>query len=256
MRPAAAGLPAIHRNSRFIWVATADGATYDIAVTTMHHGRALHSGTHPGIDAPIHGFVLNGRLYLDPAGVFCETAADSSLTQTSASTAFFTEYSESGLLPAAPLAGPRASNCIVSGRVILGVAPAAAATLSSFLLRKATTRFVGLSHIVPGREGGLRGLGRTEAQRELAKTPVVQSAGTRTMLFARFVWSDQGPADVSMSDATFLARTKSFVAFANNCSYGNMIIVPTYMSGCVYALPGHTYAQVGAGLQTAAPASC
>ena len=63
------------------------------------------------------------------------------------------------------------------------------------------------------------------------------------MLIIRVVWSDEGPAQ-TMTDATYLAYASQFVAFANNRSYGNMVVVPTYTPGCVYNLPNHTAAQV------------
>lgn len=274
---AAAGQAAMHQHALFMWVTAEDGTPYDVAVTTMHHAHTLHGGTTPGVSAPIHGFFLGGRLYLDPSGVLCEPAAGSTLTQTAASAAFVAEYVEFGLLPAAPLSGV-ASNCIVSGHVVLGVEPTTAVALSSFLLREAATRFEGL----PGRErllvaspgharfvrGGIAalrkgGLRRSEgrnasssevaaAPRDLAKTSFAQSAGTRTMLFMRAVWSDQGAADASMNDATFLAYASSFVEYTNNRTYGNAAIVPTYTPGCVYVLPSHTYAQVGGGSGQAA----
>lgn len=252
----------MHKRARFSWIKTTDGSSYDVAVTTMRHVHTIHSGTTLGIDAPVHGFVLDGRFYLDPVGVLCEPAAGSTLTQTSSSIAFSTEYA--GLMrTTGALARVAASNCIVSGNVVLGVAPTAAASLSAFLLLEASTRrreglpgrerllapARGHARIMPGPPvsggGDVRALERTEAPRELAKTSISQSAGTRTVLVVRIVWSDQGPADVSMDDATYLAYAASFVSYANNRSYGNMVIEPTYTSGCVYVIPGHTYAQVG-----------
>lgn len=78
--------------------------------------------------------------------------------------------------------------------------------------------------------------------RNLGQTPRSQSAGTRRVLIARVVWSDQNMSD-TMDDARYLSYATDFVNYSNNRSYGNMVIVPTYTPGCVYRLPNHTSVQ-------------
>jgi hypothetical protein len=252
----------MHTALRYMWAKLSDGSSYDVVVTTFHHSHVLHGGTRVGIDAPVHGFALDGTLYLDPAGAYCEPAAGSSLRMRPSDTAFAAEYRAMGLLkpPSSASASEEAEVCLISGAAVTGVTRADATRLSSFLLREAAVTYNDL----PGRErlprpprGHLkraptpppRGL-RADvgfapalaAPRELGKTPFKQSAGTRTMLFIRIVWSDQSASD-AISDAAYAAYTTSFVQYANNRSYGNMVLVPTYTPGCVYKIASHTSAE-------------
>ena len=253
---------AMHAKHRFMWARTVDGTSFGVVVTTLKFAHALHSSTRENVSAPLSGFVLRDTLFLDPSGVICEPMTRSTLVQSSADAEFEAAYAPllhpAGAVPAAA----SAQACIVSGRVLLGVTAAGASKLSWNLLqdalvlnaalnrkgrviraggplRKASAEDVPETAIAAASsDARLRGA----TARELGKAPVAQSAGARRMLIIRVVWSDEN-ASRTMDDAWYLAYASNFVSFANNRSYGNMVVVPTYTTGCVYKLPSHTAAE-------------
>ena len=266
----------MHAAHRFMWARAADGSNYEAVVTTLKNAHALHSSTHELAEAPLSGFVLGGTLYLDPKGAHCESVTGSKLTQRPAHLAFQSEYAGVGLLRPGRVPASQAQACVVSGRVIVGVTAAEATALSVHLLREASvvnpawTRGNRIARPGPVTGGHVRRAQAGEtpetvaaaasaakeeeedatagahtrgaAGRQLGKTPVAQSSGVRRVLVVRVVWRDEN-ASVTMDDATYLAYASNFVSFANNRSYGNMVVVPTYTPGCVYNLPNHTAAQ-------------
>lgn len=256
---------AMHAMQRYMWARLVNGSSYEVVVTTLANAHALHSST--GVDAPLSGFAMREWFFLDPSGTLCEPLADSTLAQAPSDVEFEAEYSAVGIIHPGAASASEAQACIVAGRVLLGVTAAEASALSRQLLKDVLVTNTAWSQ--PNRlaragrvrratatdtdalqAAGEAAAARDLAARELGKTPVAQSAGARRMLIIRVVWRDEGLAQ-TMSDATYLAYASKFVAFANNRSYGNSIIVPTYTTGCVYKLPNHTSAQVrlgGAGI--------
>ena len=252
---------AMNAAQRYMWAKSTDGQAFDAVVTTMHHSHALHAGTRADIEAPLHGFLFGGTLFLDPSGSLCEPSDDSILQPTPADRDLASDYAKLGLLPSRSAGGPTGDlTCLVGGHTFTGVTSAAVAELSSFLLHDAAVRFEDLpgnehlrrksasrGHLTftKSRAGGLRSLlnDRTAVvSRELGKSSVAQSSGIRKVLFMRVVWSDQSASD-AMDETTYAAYASSFVTHANNRSYGHMVIVPTYTPNCVYVMPSHTKAE-------------
>lgn len=278
-----------HQAHKYMWGSTVGGETFDTIVTTLHHTHALHGGSRDGVPVPLHGFLLNGTLFLDPSGVLCEPGPPPSgplRSLSSTDTSFMHEYGEAMEAWASLDRAPRVS-CNIGGHVVHGISQAAAERLSEHLWHEARPSFSGLPRrgvgtrpsMEPGplrramltRSHGLelertrRGLLPSDFLpmldletksasptsegaapgghlRDLAKTSVAQSSGVRQMLILRAVWSDQNASD-ALSLSTYLNVANAFVQFANNASYGNMVLVPTISTTCVYVLPSHTYAE-------------
>jgi hypothetical protein len=168
-----------HQSHKFMWGTTAEGESFDVVVTTLHHSHALHGGTRDSFSVPLHGFVFNGTLFLDPAGVHCEPSSSSlpegdkgvglrgaangtwgarSLVPASADAAALL-YDYGDMLEAwgaeaeaeATTTPPQRASCNIGGRVVHNVSPAAAARLSTHLWQEARPSFDGLPrrHRVP-----------------------------------------------------------------------------------------------------------
>ena len=248
-----------HKAHKFMWGTAIDGQSFDTIVTTLHNSQGLHSGTRDGVPVPIHGFLMNGTLFLDPAGVLCEPAGGQAQRRSpralsSSDNAFLHDYEEA--LEAwgndADRAGTRDRvSCNIGGRLIHGVSPVAASRLSAHLWHEARP-FVER----PAARGGSSIAGRMRravnilsagsvtalhpsdcnsstaskrpvlpsaaVDRVLAKSSITQSAGVRAMLIARVVWSDQNSSD-ALPLSSFLNIANGFVQWANNASYGNMV---------------------------------
>jgi hypothetical protein len=129
-----------------MWGSTVGGETFDTIVTTLHHTHALHGGSRDGVPVPLHGFVLNGTLFLDPSGVLCEPGPPPSgplRSLSSTDTSFMHEYGEAMEAWASLDRAPRVS-CNIGGHVVHGISQAAAERLSEHLWHEARPSFSGL----------------------------------------------------------------------------------------------------------------
>ena len=148
---------ATHVKNRYMAVQTSGGTSYDAVATTSKNADAIYSSTRQDSEAPVSGFVLHNRLFLDPSGTICESKTGSTLVQSSADAVFEAAYAVLVSPGATPQASASLQACIVAGHVLLGVSAADASALSWHILVDAmgtntgSSRGISLAGISSGR---------------------------------------------------------------------------------------------------------